>query len=303
VKNVRFSLAHLSDVHLGPLPPGAMLANFALKRIVGGLSWNWHRRKLHLPEIAAALRDDIKIAKPNHVAFTGDLLNIAALGEFTRGVKWLNDFGDGNFISFTPGNHDAYVDVPWQSGLAQFAPYMTSDIRQDAAFPFVRLRRNIALIGVNGACAQTIFRAGGTVGPEQRSRLASLLKSLQERGFYRVVMIHHPPAPGLAHPMRALSDAAELKSVLEDEGAELVLHGHNHRRSLIMLESKRGTIPVIGVPSASMTADPKHEPAAWNRYDITRAKGRWHTHVTIRQWDTTTRAMKDHDELDLPPRN
>jgi 3',5'-cyclic AMP phosphodiesterase CpdA len=299
---VTFSLAHLSDVHLGPLPPGATFENFALKRIIGGISWNMRRHKIHLPEIASAVRADILAAKPHHVAFTGDLINIAAKAEFVQGATWLNDFGASNFISFTPGNHDAYVPVKWEDGLAHFAPYMTSDMRQEFPFPFIRLRRNVALIGVNGACKQNLFKAGGTVGAEQRTRLSAALRSLQERGFYRVVMIHHPPAPGISSSLRALTDAAELKKILETEGAELVLHGHNHERSITMLEGKGGQIPVIGVPSASMSANSHHDVAAWNRYDISRTKGKWHTKISIRQWNADTKLMQDADTFNLSPR-
>jgi 3',5'-cyclic AMP phosphodiesterase CpdA len=299
---VNFTLAHLSDVHLGPLPGGATFENFKLKRIIGGLSWGLHRRKIHLSEVAAAIRADILAANPSHVAFTGDIVNIAASKEFTQGASWLKDFGAGDFVSFTPGNHDAYVPISWQNGLAHFAHHMTSDMRQDEPFPFIRLRRNIAMIGVNSASKQGLFSAGGTVGEAQRKRLSSALKTLRERGFYRVVMIHHPPAPGLASPLRALSDAEEIKVIFEAEGAELVLHGHNHERMLTLLESESGKIPIIGVPSASMTATPQHDIAAWNHYSIARSKGQWQTSVQIRQWNAETKMMQDADYFELPPR-
>lgn len=298
-----FNLAHLSDVHLGPLPPGSTFENFALKRIIGGFSWTSHRSKIHLPEIASLLRADILAANPDHVALTGDLVNIAASREFVQAATWLTEFGAGDFISFTPGNHDAYVPVRWEKGLAHFAPFMTSDMRQDHPFPFIRLRRNVAMIGVNGACKQNLYSAGGKVGPSQRSRLAAALRSLQERGFYRVVMIHHPPAPGLAIALRALADAAELQAILQTEGAELVLHGHNHERSLTLLDGKGGKIPVIGVPSASMTKTIEHHVAAWNAYEISRLKGHWHTKVAIRQYNAGTHAVEAADTFELPPRS
>jgi 3',5'-cyclic AMP phosphodiesterase CpdA len=298
---VSFILAHLSDVHLGPLPRGSTFENFALKRVIGGLSWTLNRHKIHRPEIANAIREDILKAKPAHVAFTGDLVNIAAAKEFTQGAKWLNEFGSGDFISMTPGNHDAYVPVSWEKGLANFSLYMTSDMRLDAQFPFIRLRRNVALIGVNSATKQNLFRAGGTVGPEQRSRLATALRDLQARGFYRVVMIHHPPGTGLAHPLRALSDAEKMQNLLIEEGAELVLHGHNHERSLTMLEGKGGQIPIVGVPSASMANANRHDIAAWNKYEIVRNKGQWQTQVSIRQWNSEKHMMVDGDNFALPP--
>ncbi len=299
---MNFTLAHLSDVHLGPLPKGATFENFALKRVIGGLSWSLNRYKLHRPEIANVLRADIQATNPSHIAFTGDLVNIAAKAEFKQGLAWLKDFGSGDAISFTPGNHDAYVPVPWGSGIGQFSDYMSGDMRTDGAFPFVRLRRNIALIGLNSASRQNLFQAGGELGAEQRNRLTSVLRDLGERGFYRVVMIHHPPGIGLSHPMRALSDAAETQKILTDEGVELVLHGHNHVRSLNLLDGKGGKIPLIGVPSASMADATKHHVASWNRYEISRNKGQWQTQVSIRQWNPQTKTMVDGENFALPSR-
>ena len=294
-----FSLAHFSDVHLGPIPQGATFADFSPKRVVGALSWAFKRQKLHRPEIATALIEDIKIAKPDHIAFTGDLVNIAAISEFKQGADWLNKIGPADWLSYVPGNHDAYVAVPWEKSLGLFEDYMASDMRQEERFPFVRLRRNIALIGVNGAIPQNIFRAGGDVGEAQRQRLHEKLKSLRERGFYRAVMIHHPPAPALTHPLRALSDAAELKSILEQEGAELVIHGHNHTSSLNWLESAHGAVPIIGVPSASMVDDGQHEAASWNNYEIDRGKGKWQTRVSIRQWQGSEKSFRTVSEFEL----
>lgn len=296
---MHFTLAHLSDVHLGPLPSGSATNDFALKRVIGAISWRAWRQKLHIPEIAAALVEDIKSAKPDHVAFTGDLINIAAHSEFTRGAEWLKHFGAADWISYTPGNHDAYVKVSWENGLKHWADYMVSDTRQPERFPFVRLRRNVALIGVNGATPQDLIQAGGTVGQAQLERLKIKLQDLAQRGFYRVVMIHHPPAPGLTHPLRSLSDAAELKKVIAAAGVELVLHGHNHTRSLAMLN----TTPAIGVPSASMKNDGFHQPAAWNSYRIERKNSQWYTRVSIRQWNNNKTTFEPHDEFALPTKS
>jgi 3',5'-cyclic AMP phosphodiesterase CpdA len=95
-------------------------------------------------------------------------------------------------------------------------------------FPYVRLRRNVALIGLSTAVPQPLHRASGILGPTQLDALEILLNDLRERGFARVVMIHHPPLPGLASSRKALIDAGQLRNVLEAQGAELVLHGHNH---------------------------------------------------------------------------
>jgi len=297
------TLAHLSDVHLGPLPPGAAWENFALKRLVGALNWNLKRHKLHDPAISSALVADIKAAAPDHVAFTGDLMNVSAYAEFPRAARWLQSFGDPGWISYVPGNHDAYVPVPWQQGLAHLAPYMTGDMAatgSQSLFPYVRLRRNLAIIGLNSGVPQSLRKAGGSLGPEQLDALPGLLHDLKAKGYYRAVMIHHPPLPGLAPPRKALSDAARLRDILASEGAELVLHGHNHRQMLNILAGRDGNIPIVGVPSASMNGTGHTEPAAWNLYEISRNQGTWLTQVSTRAWDPISRRMVPKNQFMLP---
>lgn len=299
------TLAHLSDVHLGPLPESAAWKDFALKRVIGTLSWKLKRHKLHDPAIAEAIVKDIKAAAPDHVAFTGDLLNVSAHAEFLRAADWMENFGDPQWISFVPGNHDAYVVVRWEQGLGHLAPYMTGDMavpstQLTSIFPYVRLRRNLAMIGLNSAAPQSLTRASGSVGPEQLQALSKLLLDLKAKGYYRAVMIHHPPLPGLAPPRKALNDAADLRDVLRDGGAELVLHGHNHHPIVTVLEGREGKIPIVGVPSASMNGDSHYEPAAWNLYEITRNQGKWATQVSVRSWDPQLHRIIDKNQFMLP---
>ena len=299
------TLAHLSDVHLGPLPKSAAWKDFALKRVIGTLSWKLKRHKLHDPAVAEAIVKDIKAAAPDHVAFTGDLLNVSAHAEFLRAADWMENFGDPQWISFVPGNHDAYVPVKWEQGLGHLATYMTGDMavpstQLTSIFPYVRLRRNLAMIGLNSAAPQSLTRASGSVGPEQLQALSKLLPDLKAKGYYRAVMIHHPPLPGLAPPRKALRDAADLRDVLRDGGAEVVLHGHNHHPILTVLEGREGKIPIVGVPSASMNGDSHYEPAAWNLYEITRNQGKWATQVSVRSWDPQLHRIIDKNQFMLP---
>ena len=149
---------------------------------------------------------------PDHICFTGDLVNIAAKAEFRRGLQWLKTVGTPENLTMVPGNHDAYVHVAHETGLGLLNPYMEGDgASSDHIFPFVRLRRNVAIIGVSSALPQSLNRAGGTLGKEQRNALATRLADLGARGFYRLVMIHHPPLPGLTPARRALTDASELQ--------------------------------------------------------------------------------------------
>ncbi len=288
---------------------GATRKNFALKRVLGRLSWKFNRSKIHDPAVAQAIVDDIKSASPDHVALTGDLVNVAALSEFERGAKWLREFGNPDWISFVPGNHDAYVAVRWEHGMSRFAPYMDGDMtiaatetsaHLAAGFPYVRLRRNLALIGLSSAQPQSLLKAAGTVGNRQLQALTKLLHKLKAKGYYRAVMIHHPPLPGLAPDRKALTDAAALLDVLSQEGAELVIHGHNHREMRNEIQGPSEKIPVIGVPSASSNGHRHHEPAAWNLYEISRNQGNWQTQVSIRAWDPKSRSIVSTRQFILP---
>jgi 3',5'-cyclic AMP phosphodiesterase CpdA len=303
-----YTLAHLSDLHLGPLPRGATFHNFAPKRIIGSLSWNLMRRKLHLTRVADAIADDIAADGPDHVAFTGDLVNIAAHAEFSRAAAWMHRLGAVKDVTFVPGNHDAYVRCAWDKGLNHLAPWMAGDMRLketqsssqiETPFPFIRLRKNIALIGLSTALPQPMRMAAGALGPIQLRTLAASLRDLRERGYARIVLIHHPPFPGLASERKALKDAAELQTVIVEEGAELLLHGHNHRHLLTPLQTRFGLAHAIGVPSASMGSDSNHTPAAWYRYAIVRSDGRWRTTVTVRAFDPPSATMVTGSEFVL----
>lgn len=280
------------------------MQHFSGKRLVGAASWYLRRRKLHLTAVATAIRSSIHAAKPDHIACTGDIVNIAGWNEFPPAAKWLQELGSPEQVSFTPGNHDAYVHVPWENGLGYFETYMRGDGRGISAaspFPFVRLRRNIALIGLNSGVPQLYWKAGGAVDDQQMSILEQQLSTFGAKGFYRVVMIHHPPLPNLAPDRKSLQNAAQLQALLQQTGCELVLHGHNHRSMLNWLETKTGPCAVVGVASASMRGDADHEPAGWNIYRITRAQGHWQTEITRFHYEAETSTFKMRDSALLLP--
>jgi 3',5'-cyclic AMP phosphodiesterase CpdA len=302
---VSFTLAHLSDAHLPNLGLAQVVQNLKGKRIIGGFSWFINRRRMHKLYVANAIKQDILAQHPDHVAFTGDAVNIAAWKEFPAAAKWMMEFGPTDRLSFVPGNHDAYVQVPWSRGLTHFTPWMKPD-RSDptdnaSQFPYVRMRRNVALIGLNSGRPQNYLKAAGTLGAEQLRDLKHILGMLGSQGFYRIIMIHHPPLPGLAKPRKALTDAEELKAVLEAEGCELVLHGHNHKSMLHWLETKSGPTPIIGVPSASLNGDASHEAAGWNLYNIRRLQGHWTTDMTQHRWDRNSKTVTANATVTLSP--
>jgi 3',5'-cyclic AMP phosphodiesterase CpdA len=142
-------------------------------------------------------------------------------------------------------------------------------------FPFVRRRGDVALIALSTGVPTGPFLATGRLGDRQLARFAEALE--QTQGSFRTVLIHHPPVSPARRFFRRLIDAADLRGVLAAKGAELLLHGHDHRRALVWLEGAGNKkIPAIGVPSASAQA--KHggeDPAGYNLFRIEGASGNW----------------------------
>lgn len=128
------------------------------------------------------------------------------------------------------------------------------------------------MIGVNSAVPTAPGIACGQVGRAQLDRLRRVLVDLASEDLCRIVMIHHPPLPGQASARRCLRDAGALEQVLQDAGAELVIHGHNHRDMLAACAGKDGVFPIVGVPSLSSTPGPRSaELAAYNIYEISQS--------------------------------
>jgi len=274
-----FTLAHLSDVHLAPLPR-PRIGELVNKRITGYINWLRGRRFVHDRAVLERLVDDLKEQAPDHIAITGDIANIALEEEFVRGRRWLQQLDSFKNVSFVPGNHDAYVRQAVRYA-PQWAPYMTGD---DGAvgFPYVRRRGPVALIGLSTAVATAPFMATGRLGPNQLATLAPLLDALKAESLFRVILIHHPPvSEAKAH--KRLTDAAGFLSVIAAHGAELLLHGHDHLHMLNWLDGPGGTrVPAVGVPSASAAPGTAHDAAAYNLYRIGGAPGAWTCTMTSR---------------------
>ena len=170
------------------------------------------------------------------------------------------------------------------------------DSRPSIRFPFVRRVGPVALIGLNSAVETPPFVAAGEVGKAQLDTLDKLLPQIEAEGLIRVVLIHHPPLPGQAPPRRALRDAGALASILAARGAELVLHGHNHRDMHTdfarIAETGGGSIPVIGVASGSIGRVHKGEPLGrYNLLRIARVDGRAHIECVTRGIDASGRSV------------
>jgi 3',5'-cyclic AMP phosphodiesterase CpdA len=275
-----FVLAHLSDPHLGPLPQ-PRLQELASKRATGYINWRRKRGLIHRSEVLARIVGDLKMQSPDHIAVTGDLVNISLAGEYAPARAWLAALGPPQDVTLVPGNHDAYVRGAARQPEVHWGDYMRGD---DAAanhgFPFVRRRGPLALIGLSSAVPTAPFMATGHLGAEQLQRLGPLLDRARDEGLFRVVMIHHPLVS--KSRFKRLTDAATFCDLLGQHGAELVIHGHDHAHSVVWLDSGRGRIPAVGVPSASEAPPGEHDPAGYNLYKIDGQPGRWRCELVAR---------------------
>ena len=274
-----FTLAHLSDPHLAPLPAPAR-RELAGKRVTGYFNWQRKRRFVHDPTVLRRVITDVKTTATDHIAITGDFANIALPEEFENLRKWLPGLGPQYDLTVIPGNHDVYVRGALEMMQEACAASMRGD-DQRTTFPFVRLRGNIALVALNTGVPTPPLIATGRLGESQLTQLGSLLDALKADGLFRVVLIHHPPESEAPRHKR-LSDARAFRAVIAEHGAELILHGHDHINQIHWLHGPSGRIPAVGVPSASAAFGMARDPAGYNLYRIEGERGAWHCEMESR---------------------
>jgi 3',5'-cyclic AMP phosphodiesterase CpdA len=268
------TIAHLSDLHLGPIA-GFGVRYWNLKRASGYYNWSRRRHRIHRREIVDRLVADMLAQGPDHIAVTGDLVNIGLPEEHVQALAWLEQLGPPDRVTVVPGNHDIYSGIGRDPGTRRWAAYMCSDAQgatftpTDCEFPFVRVLGRVALVGANSAVRTPPMIAWGRMGRKQLAALAGALAALSDAQLFRVLLIHHPPLPGQCPRNRGLIDAAGMQSVLSRCGAELTVHGHNHVNTLVWTTGPAGAIPIVGVPSASIAHRHRDEPlGGYNLYRI-----------------------------------
>src|SRR5262249_59318025 len=102
----------------------------------------WRRRRMlvHHSDVLARIVADLKAQAPDHIAVTGDLVNIALPAEYPPAHAFLAALGSPHDVTLVPGNHDAYV----RGAEAQrhWGDFMRGDDGQ-VSFPFLRRRDGI----------------------------------------------------------------------------------------------------------------------------------------------------------------
>jgi 3',5'-cyclic AMP phosphodiesterase CpdA len=289
--SVELRFAHLSDWHATSLVGGGW-GLLKPKRLSGWASWRFSRRDRHHPAILDAAIRDVHAQSVDRVLVTGDLTHVSLASEFPEAAKQLEALGTPEEVFLIPGNHDCYVPIEPERSWDHWAAYLRGTPRNEIDpriasclgpepdgsrserapryedYPTLRLDGRLAVIGLCSAIPEPIFCATGALGATQLERLECLLERLREQGFARVVMLHHPIIASDEGARRALRDAAELRAVLERQGADLVLHGHKHRRRVHWLNGPDGEIPIVGVRSSSEVGSRPDKRAQYHLYRL-----------------------------------
>lgn len=241
-------IAQFGDIHLsfdGAVFPPIGLKEVRLKRALSMSSWVLKRSRHYRREIADVVMEDVVAAGPDIFACVGDVTNFGLESEFVAFADWFRSKGlpEGLLV---PGNHDAMVSESHVRKRLALRPWLGSKVLQPQRVS-VMVRDRVALVGVNTACPTGPFQAWGVIGRSERESLRQTLVELGRRGLCRVVVMHHPPLPG--ERSRGLRCWQDFRNIVNECGAELVLYGHEHERSLSRIPMT--SVSVLGCPSAS----------------------------------------------------
>ena len=252
-------IAHVSDLHLLSLE-GTRLLDFANKRWTGGVNLALNRGRHYQTAVFDALVADVNAQRIDHVACTGDVTNLSFESEFRFAHARFAKFAQGaQGVTCIPGNHDTYVATAAGTFERVFGDMCSSDAAFASAspWPLVRVRGDLAVVGLSTSEASPWFLAYGSIGAAQLARLEASLSDPRLADKLRLVLVHHPPAgPYTKKWTRHLRDHAAFAEVLARTGADLVLHGHEHRDLSSELVGPGGVrIPVRGIQSGTYDPD------------------------------------------------
>ncbi|MEP3628567.1 MAG: metallophosphoesterase [Hyphomicrobiales bacterium] len=274
----RTRLAHLSDIHLpSSLPRGSQWLS---KCGLSALSWLAGKRKKHLSSITDILQQDLIDSAPDLIAVGGDVVNFGTSQEFQASQPWLQKLGTTDKVVTVPGNHEA-LTRGWKKRISLWGDYASLHEEQ---MPVLRKEGVIGLIAVSTAVATPPFMASGKVGAQHIKAMGDLIAEAHSQNLCPVVLMHHPPTD-ITSRRKGLSDHKAVCQELSQQGAALVLHGHTHHAELSWINTPLNAIPVLGIPSFSLSRHDGRYSGAWRMIEVHKEKSDWIISVTERTLD------------------
>ncbi len=308
--NESLRFVQLSDLHLSSIHrPG--LSSLLNKRILGYLSWLRKRRYTHQRWVLDIAARAIANLHPDHYTITGDLTHIGIEKEFKEAREWLTQLASPTKVTVIPGNHDLYVNTCWKHSFYHWQDYLRGDdeslftqspINQlnakDALtqlnnlYPIIRIRKNVAFIGINSAFNAPWFFATGQVNSRQLQRLEHILKLDALKNYCKVLLVHHPVTLTHTPYRKRLIDHDSLISLLKRHPADIILHGHGHHSCIDRISCDRGfDIPVIGTASTSSISTKQNHHAEFRLFEISRKPSQWQLSQQSHKLDMATRTF------------
>ncbi len=259
--------AHCSDIHLLDLT-GWRLRQFANKRLTGAMNLWLKRSKGHDGQRFDVMLEQARQLGAERLVITGDLTNLALDSEFLHVRTRLESAGLP--VTLIPGNHDVYTQgsarvARFEQHLAQF---MDGERPAGLRYPYVQHHPDVVFVGLSTAIPRPPLVASGKLGQEQLKALDQVLAALKQERKAVVVLLHHPPLDGQSHARHDLLDRAAFREVLARHGADLVLHGHEHRVFDLELPGPVAAIPVHGIGSATSTSPKPHKRGSFAMVEI-----------------------------------
>lgn len=268
-------IAHISDVHLSPLP-AVRFGQLLNKRMTGYINWKMKRRDKMNMDSLEHLMLHLQRQKPDMITLTGDLVNLALPEEIESAGDWLQWLAPHEKLCVSPGNHDAYVTDALRTAQKLYGNYISGETLDNSPFPFVRRVNDVAIISCSSAVTTPPFCSAGYFDSAQADRLDRILGLMGNAGYFRAIMIHHPPNKDAEVSFASrLYGSKRFRQVIEKNGAELILHGHTHASSISSIDGKDKSVPVIGVASASAQGGSGHPPARYNLFQIHKSGAQW----------------------------
>ena len=263
-------VAHISDLHpTGVVRPAPW--DLLGKRALGWANLALLRRHRHPFALLERTMEDLRREPPDHLLIGGDVANLCLPAEFAASRAVLAAAGlPAERISAVPGNHDRYTADAARRRLFEtyFGAFAGGEVPfDDGLFPFLQPRDGVTILGLCSGWPASPIQARGTIGARQLDRLRALLDHPLARPPL-LVLLHHPPLPydrPLEQWLNGLHDWRELLDLLGGTGATL-LHGHRHLSLHTLVETPRGPLRVIGVPSTSDRGGRNDRAGGYHRY-------------------------------------
>ena len=288
-------ISHISDLHI-PIIKSPKYRELFNKRMIGYINHHSKRKNLHRIENLKLVIEDIHSNETDHTLITGDLVNLSLESEFINASNFLHENFPQNNFSIVPGNHDAYVKIDYKKSLGHFDASLknTNLSFSNSPFPFLKLVDGIAIIGLSTAVQSPPFMCWGKISKEQIQLFDELLESIDQKNYFKIIMLHHPLHQfGFLNMKGLLNKNAIIDKILK-KGADLIIHGHLHREEINFIKYNNTTIPCIGAPSSSKFNDGL---LSYLQYEIRKTDDTWALKVYRRNYNFRTNSF---EQIEIP---